>query len=132
MRCPKCNEDMETVVYQDIEVDRCTNCDGLWFDASERDHLMRIEGSEVLDSGKPTATRSQNLMVNVVCPKCNEKMTHMVDDVQIHIHFEQCPNCGGQFFDAGEFRDLKDLTIVECFVAKLREFKREYFSGRQP
>ena len=57
-------------------------------------------------------------------------MTHMVDKEQIHIHFEQCPKCEGQFFDSGEFRDLKDVTVVESFVAKLREFKREYFSGR--
>lgn len=126
MKCPKCQGEMEQVVYQDVEVDRCTQCDGLWFDAAERDDLLRIEGSEELDGGASDPAHPRNLTINVLCPRCDVKMQHMVDDKQIHIHFESCPNCAGQFFDAGEFRDLKDLTIIESFVATLRKFKRDY------
>jgi Zn-finger nucleic acid-binding protein len=38
-----------------------------------------------------------------------------VDKDQFHIKYESCPTCFGTFFDAGEFSDLKDHTVVERF-----------------
>ena len=35
MRCPKCYTAMEQVKYAGTEVDRCVNCNGIWFDAGE-------------------------------------------------------------------------------------------------
>ena len=35
MNCPKCSSEMETVTYDDVEVDRCSGCQGLWFDGGE-------------------------------------------------------------------------------------------------
>ncbi|MFN2270503.1 MAG: zf-TFIIB domain-containing protein, partial [Anaerolineae bacterium] len=39
MDCPKCQSPMEAVVYESFEVNRCTNCKGLWFDLREQEHL---------------------------------------------------------------------------------------------
>ena len=36
MLCPKCVHEMETVSVDGIEVDRCTQCYGIWFDRLER------------------------------------------------------------------------------------------------
>lgn len=35
MKCPKCSGAMEIVRYQDIEIDRCKNCKGIWFNMLE-------------------------------------------------------------------------------------------------
>jgi hypothetical protein len=35
LNCPKSNEAMEKVVFESVEVDRCTGCFGIWFDAGE-------------------------------------------------------------------------------------------------
>ena len=53
MQCPKCAHDMEKMTYKDIEVDRCTLCKGLWFDALEHEALRDTPGSEAIDSGDP-------------------------------------------------------------------------------
>jgi hypothetical protein len=42
-------------------------------------------------------------------------MTQHVDPKQRHIWYETCVECGGSFFDAGEFRDLSSLTISDLF-----------------
>jgi uncharacterized protein len=39
----------------------------------------------------------------------------MVDPQQPHIWFESCKNCYGRFYDAGEFRDFAEHTLVEFF-----------------
>ena len=32
LQCPKCKHGMEEVTLEDITIDRCTGCQGLWFD----------------------------------------------------------------------------------------------------
>ena len=51
MICPKCEHDLEVVSYNDIEVDRCTNCFGIWFDHREQDELKKLQGAESIDIG---------------------------------------------------------------------------------
>lgn len=46
MNCPKCSAEFETISFNDIEVDRCTGCKGLWFDVLKKDDLLKIKGSE--------------------------------------------------------------------------------------
>jgi len=45
-------------------------------------------------------------------------MARMVDETQRHIWYETCGSCSGSFFDAGEFRDLAQLTIGD-FLKRL-------------
>ena len=45
MKCPKCGHDLATEEYHGLEVDRCTGCDGVWFDAGEAEQLIG-EGEE--------------------------------------------------------------------------------------
>lgn len=40
MKCPKCGEDMSEVELSGIKVDRCTACDGLFFDKGELKLLL--------------------------------------------------------------------------------------------
>ena len=115
MDCPKCKSEMEQVKYADIEVDRCCNCKGIWFDMLEELHLKKIEGSEVIDSGDSNMGKKFNEINDIKCPKCNADMIKMVDPEQSHIWLESCLICYGVFFDAGEFKDFKEHNIVDKF-----------------
>ncbi len=115
MNCPKCDSPTEPVQYGNITVDRCTNCKGIWFDMLEAEHLKEIEGSESIDIGDPKVGESYNEADKVNCPKCTGVMIRMVDLKQPHIWYESCPMCYGMFFDAGEFTDFKEETIMDFF-----------------
>jgi hypothetical protein len=41
MKCPKCGSDLEEINYQDVMVDRCNNCRGIWLDHGEFGLLVR-------------------------------------------------------------------------------------------
>ncbi len=115
MRCPKCRCDMDRERYQGVEIDRCTRCQGLWFDAGEVELLRNAEAAAALDAGDAAAGRAHNTIDRYPCPRCHGAMIRMVDPQQRHIWFEQCSACSGSFFDAGEFRDLAQLTLSEFF-----------------
>ena len=115
MDCPKCQSPMEAVAYELFEVNRCKNCKGLWFDLREQEHLRALAGSESLDVGAPEDGAAYNEIGSIECPICHTSMIRMVDIQQPHIWYESCPTCYGVFFDAGEFRDYKERTILDFF-----------------
>jgi len=123
MKCPKCQSQFETITFQEIEVDRCLGCRGLWFDMLEKEDLVRIEGSEAIDIGSDQVGKKYRDMEDVKCPHCKVEMLPMVDKDQFHIKYESCPICYGTFFDAGEFRDLKENSVLERFMHMLQTLR---------
>lgn len=116
MKCPKCLKQMETIGYEGISIDRCTDCKGLWFDALEHERLLEMRGSESLDNGHPRLGKKGNKIEKITCPKCTGAlMVEMVDMHQPHIWYEKCHICGGAYFDAGEFTDLKEKSLSDIF-----------------
>jgi Zn-finger nucleic acid-binding protein len=106
MICPKCHNDMEAFVYEGIEVDRCSSCRGIWFDAGESDWLRNEDAASAIDVGNPSAGRQANEIKRYRCPRCDGGMLRSTDPRQPHIQYEECTSCRGSFFDAGEFAAL--------------------------
>lgn len=48
MRCPKCGGTLFTEAVHGIQIDRCPDCHGMWFDAGEFESLMKDEASGFL------------------------------------------------------------------------------------
>lgn len=48
MRCPKCGMELIAVDYKGIEVDKCSECEGVWLDAGELEAVSKLE-KPVLD-----------------------------------------------------------------------------------
>ena len=90
-------------------------CSGIWFDGGEVEVLRNKEAAVEIDKGSAATGKQYNLIDEYACPRCGGEMTRKVDPQQRHIHYETCSTCEGSFFDAGEFRDLSQLTISDFF-----------------
>jgi len=106
MICPKCETDMETIEFEGVEVDRCKNCKGIWFDAGEERLMLGADAVNAIDTGDASVGREKNKISNYRCPRCDGGMLRRVDPKQSQIRYEECTSCRGTFFDAGEFTDL--------------------------
>ncbi len=119
MDCPKCAGKLSSATFESIEFERCENRSGLWFDLLEKDDLVKIKGSEIIDIGSEQVGKQYNDMQDIDCPRCSHSMIPMVGKDQFHIKYESCINCFGTFFDAGEFRDLKETSVLDRFAKML-------------
>jgi hypothetical protein len=43
MKCPKCGMNLVEIEYKGIKVDKCSHCDGVWFDAGEMDAVAKMD-----------------------------------------------------------------------------------------
>lgn len=124
MKCPKCSGAMSPIRYQDIEVDRCAQCGGLWFDMLEAEELKALSGSDAIDTGSEGTGKVQNKVGKIKCPKDSATMIRMVVNGQPHIWYEGCPVCHGTYFDAGEFKDFKAETFIDTVKAIFRSERK--------
>jgi PAT family beta-lactamase induction signal transducer AmpG len=115
MRCPKCRADMEQIDYEGAEIDRCTICSGIWFDAGEIDVLRDKRAATAIDTGDAKTGKRSNAIHSYQCPRCSGAMVKVVDPKQTHICYETCSSCHGSYLDAGELRDLSNVSISDFF-----------------
>jgi Zn-finger nucleic acid-binding protein len=112
MKCPKCDANMEQVNTPFADLERCTDCKGLWLDMLEHEDLKPI--AESVDTGNPELGKANNEIGDIRCPVCpNSQMLRMVDADQPHIWYESCPTCFGRYYDAGELVDLSHKTFSD-------------------
>jgi Zn-finger nucleic acid-binding protein len=123
MNYPKCRSKFETISFAEIEVERCLGCLGLWFDMLEKENLVKIKGSEAIDIGNEQVGEEYDDLRNIKCPQCAVTMVPMVDKDQHQIKYQSCQSCYGTFFDAGEFRELKDHSVLKRFVEMLKTLR---------
>jgi hypothetical protein len=43
MHCPKCGMKLIEINYKNIQVDKCSSCEGIWLDAGELDSISKLE-----------------------------------------------------------------------------------------
>ena len=120
LTCPKCQSPMRKLQVDDAFLDRCEGCHGVWVDADERLLTKQRKIAEVLDFGDVAVGRTQDRITDIACPKCDTAMEHRKHPDQKHIGFEQCPQCGGRYFDAGELRDLATFSLSDLVRGVMR------------
>ncbi|MEQ8973125.1 MAG: zf-TFIIB domain-containing protein [Coleofasciculus sp. C1-SOL-03] len=120
--CPKCGANLESITHGGIEVDRCCNCKGIWFDSLEAEKLKRIKDSEHLDIGDPeTGHQFDQIDDDVSCPRCGATMFRMIDLDRYSIWYEKCPQCHGVWLDAGEFKKFKQNFSRKRILGRVRK-----------
>lgn len=107
MICPACKNDMIVVEYQQIELDFCPNCRGVWFDSGELN--LMLEAAEVDDSSLgnlgelPLAKTKEKVRK---CPICRAAMSKNNIGSQPPVMIDICRRGDGVFFDGGEVQQL--------------------------
>lgn len=121
MRCPKCQQELQHKMFDEIEVDQCLGCQGIWFDLGElpvlRQHKNTNYSSSVDDS-------DVHDVLSAPCPRCGGKgdMTRIHDLKRPEIVMDTCPVCYGVWLDGGELDKLTESNIglsIKAFVRDL-------------
>ena len=109
MICPVCKSDMIVVEYNDIELDYCDQCRGVWFDAGELELILQkleLESEHILFTNmlqSPPAVTSEKLRK---CPICSRKMRKANLGGQPELLVDLCIREDGIWFDGGEVAQL--------------------------
>jgi Zn-finger nucleic acid-binding protein len=120
MNCPKCPGKLQKQFIEDIEVDSCFVCEGIWFDAGELDKVVARDAKDLFSNaglgefdGKEVSELYQELDTKTgKCPKCDDG-TDLVRQQRKHINIDVCPKGHGLWLDGGELNGLRDRGLVD-------------------
>jgi uncharacterized protein len=105
MECPACSKPMITIELDEVEIDHCLVCGGIWLDAGELHLLLGdpVKASALIDSFHPAPT-SENPRS---CPICRRKMekVHLAPEKK-PIIIDRCRRRHGLWFDKGELPQI--------------------------
>lgn len=104
---------MLTLELQDVEIDYCTGCSGIWLDAGELELLLgepekavQLLNSFKVDSKSDEAKRK--------CPICDKKMQKViVGSSKPILLIDKCRRGDGLWFDKGELHDIFDRAQLD-------------------
>lgn len=109
MICPVCKTDMIVVEYNDIELDYCSDCRGVWFDAGELGLLLKAGETGEIGEFLYGMQQTENAKTNEQkrrCPICTSKMDKKDIGEEPKILIDVCGKGHGLWFDGGEVTQL--------------------------
>jgi len=113
MDCPVCKNAMITLELQEVEIDYCTDCGGIWLDAGELKMLLGEpeKAAQLLNSFKNEQTSGEKFRK---CPICLKKMCKItVGSSKPILLIDKCRKGDGLWFDKGELQDIFDRAKLD-------------------
>ena len=113
MDCPACNNAMITLELEDVEIDYCTDCGGIWLDAGELELLLNEpdKAKGLLDSFRIDSESDEKIRK---CPICDKKMQKVVvGSSKPVLLIDKCRKGDGLWFDKGELQDIFDRAELD-------------------
>ena len=107
-RCPACSELLFKKRVEQVEVDGCPGCGGLWLDPGELQQLAR--DSKALRAAGASFPPGLQASVGATrtnqCPKCQAELTPFEFDRFRGVRLDRCKGCGGMWLDHGEAQEI--------------------------
>ncbi len=118
MKCPVCKEPTIVLELDEVEIDYCTSCGGIWLDAGELDLLIEDEKDRelLLSSFQKDAEHPER---KHRCPICRKKMDKVHVGENKDVLLDKCPDNDGLWFDKGELKDVIQLASKDNKVVEL-------------
>ncbi len=110
MNCPVCRkEPMIVLELNEVEIDYCLTCQGIWLDAGELELLLEDakERDNFLQSYRVENRCSEK---RIRCPICQKKMNKVLCGDDSRITIDKCKNNDGLWFDSGELEQVLKLA----------------------
>lgn len=126
MDCPVCKEPMIILECDEVEVDYCVSCHGVWLDAGELDLLFggREMSEGFMTAGDPKAAAGEPPRK---CPACSRAMGKRVTGGARPVVYDVCAHGDGVWFDAGELQAVLEHGSSAAGGEAVGRWLREMF-----
>lgn len=127
MKCPRDGTQLAQVSLAGIELDKCHQCDGIWFDRGELEQLRDAklsDAEELLEKqyGDPDFQEGQTDGY-MRCPRCgaDARLLQITYTYMNPVRIDRCENCLGVWLDDNE---------LNAVIGEKKQLDEEYSKGR--
>jgi hypothetical protein len=133
LNCTVCDQPLIVLELNQIEIDYCTSCHGIWLDEGELELLL--QDSEEQPAGKQGKNKFLDSFAvdktsnekSVKCPVCLKKMDKVLCGDVEKVTLDECPDKHGLWFNKGELQVVVSMGSFDK-QNKIVELLKEMFS----
>ena len=105
MDCLLCKQPMIVLELDEVEVDYCISCKGIWLDAGELELLLEdsTKKNDFLSSFEKDKTTKEK---SRKCPICKKRMENVRYGNETTVLIDRCKKNHGLWFDEGELEEV--------------------------
>ena len=112
-KCPRCSGEMEITTIVGIELDVCSRCRGIWFDAEELKQVLQLQLPTLVqipfyEDLQPREDAAWD-PPPAFCPGCSAALNPRRFEEAIPVITQVCPNKHGLWLDPGKLRRIKQF-----------------------
>lgn len=122
MNCPACKNPMVILELNQVEIDYCSECKGIWLDNGELDLIFST--SDRKEISKSFSIKNDFDEIKRRCPNCKKKMDK-VEFESTGIIIDKCIDEHGVWFDSGELKSI--LKTAEKQNSRIIDMLKEIF-----
>lgn len=129
--CPLCWTEMEIIRIDDLEIDVCSRCSGIWCDAMELEKIQKINHTQLskyMDAywkpALPDSEVSYPLKRLLCCPVCGLLMNTYSHGRGSGILLDRCKGGCGKWLDGGEMRLISEKKGRKALQSIIQMFQK--------
>ncbi len=128
MDCPVCKKAMIVLELDEVEIDHCPCCGGIWLDAGELELLLGNyeEKDNLLSSFRVDKSTKEDKRR---CPICLKKMEKVLCGTDRKVRIDKCRKNDGIWFDEGELEDIVSMAAFDK-DNKVSDLLKDMFGGK--
>ena len=108
MNCPVCKESMIILELNEVEIDYCSQCHGIWLDSGELEELLK--DSKAKDQLLASFEIDNNVKEKPYkCPICSKRMDKVLYGENKKVLVDKCRKEHGLWFDKGELHQIVEM-----------------------
>jgi len=120
MDCPRCVKPLEEVTFEEMALDQCSDCGGIWFGFAKLERLLSRE-SRLLRNLLPDHKVSKpEELDHLPCPRCGEVLVKM-RSTSVRMIYYGCLTCYGRWLDGNVLERIVGRTLAIKFETLFKQ-----------
>jgi Zn-finger nucleic acid-binding protein len=114
MNCPRCRTPLTQTKVDEVAVDHCEACGGIWLDFAELDRLLTHESRALRDLLPKNAPPRPDDQAPLACPRCSAPLIRMRASPEPVVYYA-CLTCYGRWLDGSEIPRIVGRPLTAKF-----------------
>ena len=113
MECPRCADPLEEVQLDQITLDQCPTCRGIWFDFAELGPVLSMARRELHKLGDKGETPGDGRTEKekLYCPRCESRLVRVRSTENPNVSLRGCLSCYGHWLDGSAIHAIKHESL---------------------
>jgi len=119
MKCPRCDKPLGEVKFDEIIVDRCGECFGVWFDFAELERILNRDAHAMATLVPEEDLPAVGDVDTLPCPRCAERLICFRAEPEGILYYT-CLTCYGRWLDGRELQRVSGRSLASKFERVFR------------